>query len=78
MVEKPKIKIEIIAGIYIAKPEILNIIPKDTYFGMDNLIKKLINNNIPIVRYFTKDYWLDIGRIEDYNEVQDIYNSHFK
>ena len=75
--EKPNIKLEIVAGIYILKPAIFQDIPEDIYFGMDDLIKKLLGDKVPIMRYLIKDYWLDIGRIEDYQEAQDIYESHF-
>lgn len=76
--EKPELKIEIIAGIYVMKPEIFKYIPKDTYFGMDNLIKKLIENDKPILRYLAKEYWLDIGQIDDYKKAQIEYENHFK
>ena len=75
--EKPDIKTEIIAGIYIMKPEIFEYIPQNTYFGMDNLIMKLLENNIPILRYLIHDYWIDIGRIDDYKEAQEVYENHF-
>ena len=45
---------------------------------MDDLIKKMISEEITIIRYLTKEYWLDIGRIEDYQEAQEIYENHFK
>ena len=76
--EKPDIKLEIIAGIYILKPAIFQYIPEDVYFGMNDLIKILIREKIPIMRYLIEEYWLDIGRIEDYQEAEDIYVNHFK
>ncbi|MCK4662457.1 MAG: NTP transferase domain-containing protein [Bacteroidales bacterium] len=76
--EKPKIKTKILAGIYIFKPSIFNIIPYNEYFGMDDLIHKMLKENIPIAKYEIKEYWLDIGQIDDYNKAQDVYNKHFK
>ncbi|MEW6528198.1 MAG: sugar phosphate nucleotidyltransferase [Spirochaetota bacterium] len=76
--EKPELKFEIIAGIYIMKPGIFNYIPYNEYFGIDNLIKILIQNNEPITKYQIKDYWLDIGVVEDYEKAREIYNKHFK
>jgi len=75
--EKPNLKHEIVAGIYILKPEIFNYIPDKQYFGFDNLIKKLIMEQKPILRYLTKSYWIDIGKIDDYNEAEKIYKKHF-
>lgn len=76
--EKPDIKNEIIAGIYVMKPPIFQYFQDNQYFGMDNLIKKLLKNEVPIVRYPMSEFWLDIGRMEDYNQAQDAYNEHFK
>ena len=47
-------------------PDVMRYIPADTYFGMDDLIKSLISQNIPIAKYDMDEYWLDIGRVSDY------------
>jgi NDP-sugar pyrophosphorylase family protein len=75
--EKPDIKNKILAGIYIFKPGIFRYIPDDEYFGMDKLIQKMLRAKIPITKYEIKEYWLDIGQVEDYQKVQDIYKNHF-
>ena len=71
--EKPDIVRYAVAGIYIMKPELLEFIPKDEYFGMDKLIMKMLGNDMPIYKYEISEYWLDIGRIDDYEEVQEAY-----
>ncbi len=76
--EKPDIKNTILAGIYIFKPKLLELIPENTYYGMDTLIKSMISQKIPISHYPIKEYWLDIGRIDDYEKAQTIYDKHFK
>jgi len=76
--EKPEIKTKILAGIYIFKPSIFKIIPDNEYFGMDTLIKSMLVKNMPIAKYKIKEYWLDIGRVDDFEKAQDIYNKHFK
>jgi len=45
---------------------------------MDTLMINMLNKNVPIAKYEIKDYWLDIGVIDDYQKVQEIYNNHFK
>jgi NDP-mannose synthase len=75
--EKPKIKTNILAGIYIFKPEIFELIPDDEYFGMDMLINKMLNLKIPISKYEIKEYWLDIGQIDDFQLAQLMYKEHF-
>lgn len=76
--EKPDIKTSILAGIYLIHPQIFEYIPENTYYGMDSLIKDLLNRQIPIAYYLMSEYWLDIGNIEDYSEAEDIYNKYFK
>lgn len=76
--EKPDIEREVVAGMYVMKPPVLRLIPENTYFGMDELIKTMLQQGLPIARYAVRDYWLDIGQIPDYEEAQAIYESHFK
>jgi len=75
--EKPNIVMYILAGIYIMKPEIFNYFPdKPEYFGMDKLILKMLKEKEKIIKYELKEYWLDIGRIDDYEKAQEFYNKH--
>jgi hypothetical protein len=76
--EKPEIYTEIVAGIYFMRPAILSAIPDDTYFGIDNLIELMLREGRPITRYLIEEYWLDIGRVEDYSVAEEAYTTHFK
>lgn len=75
--EKPDILMKILAGIYVFKPAIFDLIPDNEYFGMDSLIKKMIPMGRKIAKYDIKEYWLDIGRFDDYQKVQKEYNDNF-
>ena len=75
--EKPDIIMYILAGIYFMKPEIFKYFPNNEYFGMDNLILKMLNEKQEVTKYDLKEYWLDIGRLNDYEKAQEIYNEHF-
>lgn len=75
--EKPDIKYKVLAGVYIFKPDIFELVPDDEYFGMDTLIHKMLNEKIPISKFEIKEYWLDIGQVDDYQTAQDIYKEHF-
>ena len=37
---------------------------------MDDLIKSLISHNTPISKYEMDEYWLDIGRVSDYESAE--------
>jgi NDP-sugar pyrophosphorylase family protein len=76
--EKPNIKHKILAGIYIFKPEIFELIPEDKYYGMDDLLHEMLKRNIPITKYEIKEYWLDIGQVDDFEKAQEIYQEQFK
>ncbi|MBP6870600.1 MAG: NTP transferase domain-containing protein [Bacteroidales bacterium] len=75
--EKPQIRMNVLAGIYIFRPEIFRLIPDDTFFGMDLLIDKMLNEKIPVAKYQIYEYWLDIGQVDDYEKAQEIYKTHF-
>jgi NDP-sugar pyrophosphorylase family protein len=75
--EKPNIITYALAGIYVMKPQILDLIPSNEYFGMDSLIKKMIELKLPIHKYEITEYWLDIGRIEDYEKAQIAYKQMY-
>lgn len=76
--EKPDIKNTIVAGIYIMKPGIFELLPENTYFGMDDLMKLMLRDGLPITKYDIREYWLDIGRVDDYEEAQEVFETHFK
>lgn len=75
--EKPDIVMNILAGIYVMKPTIFNFFPHDEYFGMDTLIKNLLSADQLVFKYQLNEYWLDIGRLNDYEKAQEIYQEHF-
>jgi len=76
--EKPDIQLEISTGIYLMNPEIQDFIPRNQTYGMDNLIQDLMARKIPIFCYRMADYWMDIGRMEDYEQAQKDITSIFK
>ncbi len=75
--EKPDIVHYAVAGLYVMDPGIFDHIPAGEYFGMDHLIKSLLAHKLKIAKYDLQEYWLDIGRIDDYEKAQDVYEKHF-
>jgi dTDP-glucose pyrophosphorylase/predicted transcriptional regulator len=76
--EKPKEISLINAGIYVLSPEALDIIKPNEYLDMPNLFMKLKNQNKPIYSCVLKDYWLDIGRMEDFQRAQIDFEKYYK
>lgn len=75
--EKPDIIMYILAGIYVMKPAIFKYFPENKYFGMDTLMKNMLKENELITKYNLSEYWLDIGRLDDFEKAQNVYQNHF-
>lgn len=71
--EKPTHSFFVSAGVYLLKPESLKNIPKDTFYDMPTLIEDLINQNQKIGSFPIHEYWLDIGRMEEYEKANEEY-----
>lgn len=69
--EKPHLKYDVSMGIYAMNRNIVEYIPKDTFFGFDDLMEKLLENDMPIHTKKYHGYWMDIGRPEDYEQAVD-------
>ena len=69
--EKPMIRHFINAGIYLINPDICQSLPKGEAFDMPDLITKLVLEKRRVISFPIREYWLDIGRIEDYQKAQD-------
>lgn len=69
--EKPSYTYFSNAGIYILKKRILEMIPKDSFFDITDLMQKVMEMNYKLVTYPINGYWLDIGKHEDYKKAQE-------
>ncbi len=76
--EKPDIENEILAGIYVLRPQIFRLIPENEYYGMDTLIRGMLEKSLPVAKYAMHEIWLDVGQLPDYERAQDVYHQHFK
>jgi NDP-sugar pyrophosphorylase family protein len=76
--EKQDIVRYILAGIYVMRPEILELIPAGQPYGMDQLIRQMLGQGIPVAKYAFEEYWLDIGQIDDYEKSTEIYEQYFR
>ncbi|MDT8339530.1 MAG: sugar phosphate nucleotidyltransferase, partial [Sulfurimonas sp.] len=75
--EKPVHKFFVSAGIYMLSPEVLEYIPEDKFYDMPTLFEKLIGEKKNIISFPLREYWLDIGRIEEYKKANDEYDGVF-
>lgn len=67
--EKPNLKFEILAGIYVIDPSVLEAMPDGAY-NMPQLMRDIITAGHSVKKYLLEDYWLDIGQIDSYEQAQ--------
>ena len=65
------------AGIYILDPKCLNLVPQK-YYDIPSLFKKIISNNYKAISFPLAEYWLDIGKIADFERANKEYYDIFK
>ena len=75
--EKPVQKFFVSAGIYMLSPEILDIIPQDEFYDMPTLFEKAIAQDKNVISFPIHEYWIDIGRLEEYQKANEEYAKVF-
>ncbi len=76
--EKPVYTSLVNAGIYAMNPEVIDMIPKGSYFDMDQLLRAMLSNHEPLSIFPIREYWIDIGTMEDFNQAKLDYNEVFQ
>ena len=70
IVEKPKSEFFVNTGLYVFKPKILNLIPKNEFFHMTQLIERVKMKKYTVGVYPIRDTdWIDIGQITNYKDL---------
>jgi dTDP-glucose pyrophosphorylase/CBS domain-containing protein len=69
--EKPSLGFFINAGTYLLEPAVCEFIPAGRRFDMTELIQELIGAGKVVVSFPIMEYWLDMGRHEDYARAQE-------
>lgn len=75
--EKPVHSYFISAGIYVLEPDVFDMIPKDIYFDMPSLFKKMIKHGYIVSTFPIREYWMDIGQIGDFEKANGEYDKYF-
>lgn len=71
IIEKPSYHYYANAGIYLIKKELLDLIPENEFFDATDFIDTLIKNKKKVIRFPITGYWIDIGKPDDFKNVQD-------
>lgn len=70
--EKPIEQFCVSTGVYCMEPEILDLIPDGSPFGLDDLMNKMLGQGLPVTAYAHHGRWVDIGRIEELRKAQEL------
>ncbi len=75
MVEKPVQRFFVNAGIYVVSPQVIQSVEKNQKIDMPTLLELHMEKRQKVLMFPIHEYWLDIGRIDDFNRAQvDISN----
>ena len=75
--EKPIFSSFINAGIYVLSPEVLNCVPKNSYFDMNNLFEILLENKDSVCIFPIREYWTDVGGLKSFYDACKDYDNEF-
>ena len=75
--EKPEQSFFVNAGIYVLSPEAVARVNKEEFFDMPELFNEIIAAGERTTVYPVREYWLDIGRLDDFERAQTEYNGLF-
>ena len=73
LVEKPTQRFHVNAGIYVVGHEVIQSVKHNQYIDMPSLFENHIGNQAFV--YPFHDYWLDIGRMDDFKRAQDEFKT---
>ena len=68
MVEKPIQRFHVNAGIYVVSRRIIEQVKNNEIIDMPTLLERYLDENI--IMFPFHEYWLDIGRMDDFNRAQ--------
>lgn len=78
IIEKPSHRFLVNAGVYVLDPAALKYVPEAGAYDMPSLFADLASRKLPASVFPIQEYWLDIGRIDDFNKANDDYIREFR
>lgn len=69
IVEKPSVRHFVNAGIYLIQPGVCHMVPRDRAYDMPDLISSLISARKRVICFPIREYWLDVGQMEEYERA---------
>jgi dTDP-glucose pyrophosphorylase len=76
--EKPVERYLVNGGVYVLEPETLDLIPNRTFFDMPDLFSALAERQAETCVFPIREYWMDIGRMEDFDRANGQFAQQFQ
>jgi dTDP-glucose pyrophosphorylase len=78
LTEKPRYSWFINAGIYVVEPSVLDLVEPGKALDMPALFERVMARNEKVAAFPIREYWRDIGRLEDLEHATADYPTAFK
>jgi NDP-sugar pyrophosphorylase family protein len=76
-IEKPTYDYYVSMGVYVFEPRVLSYIPHNEYLNLPDLVLNMIGSGERVLSYPFQGYWMDLGRLSDYEQaVKDFDSIH--
>jgi len=75
--EKPVHKFFVSGGVYVLSSDVLKFIPDNEFYDMPTLFEKVIEEKMKSLSFPIHEYWLDIGRIEEFEKANNEFYEVF-
>lgn len=64
--EKPVLEHDVSMGVYVFDADVVDLVPRGQHFDFPELLQALLDRGRPVAVHRSEDFWVDIGRHEDY------------
>jgi NDP-sugar pyrophosphorylase family protein len=68
--EKPVLEHDVSMGVYVFERRVVDLVPTGVRYDFPDLLGAVLERGWPVHAHRSTDFWLDIGRIEDYELAQ--------
>lgn len=76
--EKPTETYLVNGGVYVLEPHVTELIPRNRFLDMPDLFKELIRRGMETAVFPIREYWMDIGRMEDFQRAEGHFHRVFE
>lgn len=76
--EKPSQRFLVNAGIYVFNPETLARVNSDDHLDMPAFLERLLSENFPVSAFPIREFWLDVGRLDDFKRAEEQFAEFFE